>query len=81
MPADGAGDDGLLAARRERALQALVVELPDGVPTKDFSQRSLVKALWALRAVWAVGVRGCVVWLLCVGGVWYIGVQLDLQGR
>src|SRR5439155_14791264 len=34
----------------ERELAAQVVKLPDYVPTKYFSQRSMVKALWALKA-------------------------------
>ncbi|MCC6336372.1 MAG: AAA family ATPase [Myxococcales bacterium] len=41
----------LLADTLERELLAQVVKLPDYVPTKYFSQRSMVKALWALRAV------------------------------
>ncbi|MBI3183599.1 MAG: AAA family ATPase [Myxococcales bacterium] len=40
----------LLADAVERELQAQVVKLPDYVPTKYFSQRSTVKALWALKA-------------------------------
>lgn len=45
--------DGLerLADHLERELQAQVTKLPDYVPTKYFSQRSLVKAMWALKAV------------------------------
>lgn len=34
----------------ERELLAQVTRLPDYVPTKYFSQRSMVKALWALKA-------------------------------
>ncbi|HEX4621399.1 MAG TPA: AAA family ATPase, partial [Myxococcaceae bacterium] len=34
----------------ERELQSQVVKLPDYVPTKYFSHRSVVKALWALKA-------------------------------
>ncbi|MEW5737798.1 MAG: AAA family ATPase [Myxococcota bacterium] len=41
----------LLADTLERELLAQVVKLPDYVPTKYFSQRSMVKALWALKAV------------------------------
>ncbi|MBN1207315.1 MAG: AAA family ATPase [Myxococcaceae bacterium] len=40
----------LLADGLERALTAQVSKLPDYVPTKYFSQRSVVKALWALKA-------------------------------
>ncbi|MCP3143291.1 AAA family ATPase [Pyxidicoccus xibeiensis] len=40
----------LLADALERALAAQVSKLPDYVPTKYFSQRSAVKALWALKA-------------------------------
>ncbi|HLL55078.1 MAG TPA: AAA family ATPase, partial [Myxococcaceae bacterium] len=40
----------LLADELERALQSQVAKLPDYVPTKYFSQRSIVKALWALKA-------------------------------
>ncbi len=40
----------LLADGLERALTAQVAKLPDYVPTKYFSQRSVVKALWALKA-------------------------------
>ncbi|ADO71419.1 AAA family ATPase [Stigmatella aurantiaca] len=40
----------LLADGLERALMAQVSKLPDYVPTKYFSQRSVVKALWALKA-------------------------------
>jgi MoxR-like ATPase len=40
----------LLADALERALAAQVSKLPDYVPTKYFSQRSVVKALWALKA-------------------------------
>lgn len=43
----------LLADKLERALLQHVVKLPDYVPTKSFSQRSVVKALWALKA-WVV---------------------------
>lgn len=35
----------------ERELVAQVARLPDYVPTKYFSQRSMVKALWALKAI------------------------------
>lgn len=51
VPADVSEALERLADGLERALQAQVVKLPDYVPTKYFSQRSLVKALWALRAV------------------------------
>ena len=40
----------LLADGLERSLTAQVSKLPDYVPTKYFSQRSVVKALWALKA-------------------------------
>ena len=40
-----------LADTLERELLTQVVKLPDYVPTKYFSQRSMVKALWALKAV------------------------------
>jgi MoxR-like ATPase len=40
----------LLADGLERSLMAQVAKLPDYVPTKYFSQRSVVKALWALKA-------------------------------
>ncbi|WP_338865788.1 AAA family ATPase [Myxococcus stipitatus] len=40
----------MLADGLERALTAQVSKLPDYVPTKYFSQRSVVKALWALKA-------------------------------
>ncbi|OJT22786.1 AAA family ATPase [Archangium sp. Cb G35] len=40
----------LLTDELERALTAQVSKLPDYVPTKYFSQRSVVKALWALKA-------------------------------
>lgn len=40
-----------LADTLEKELLSQVVKLPDYVPTKYFSQRSLVKALWALKAV------------------------------
>ncbi|WP_224362192.1 AAA family ATPase [Hyalangium versicolor] len=40
----------LLADGLERSLSAQVAKLPDYVPTKYFSQRSVVKALWALKA-------------------------------
>ncbi|KFE66723.1 AAA family ATPase [Hyalangium minutum] len=40
----------LLADGLERSLAAQVSKLPDYVPTKYFSQRSVVKALWALKA-------------------------------
>lgn len=39
-----------LADTLERELLAQVSRLPDYVPTKYFSQRSMVKALWALKA-------------------------------
>lgn len=39
-----------LADGLERELLAQVTRLPDYVPTKYFSQRTLVKALWALKA-------------------------------
>jgi MoxR-like ATPase len=39
-----------LADTLERELLTQVVKLPDYVPTKYFSQRSMVKALWALKA-------------------------------
>ncbi len=39
-----------LADALERELLAQVARLPDYVPTKYFSQRSMVKALWALKA-------------------------------
>lgn len=39
-----------LADTLERELLAQVSKLPDYVPTKYFSQRSMVKALWALKA-------------------------------
>ncbi|MFO0597396.1 MAG: AAA family ATPase [Myxococcaceae bacterium] len=39
-----------LADSLERELLAQVARLPDYVPTKYFSQRSMVKALWALKA-------------------------------
>lgn len=39
-----------LADTLERELLAQVARLPDYVPTKYFSQRSMVKALWALKA-------------------------------
>lgn len=42
-----------LADNLERALTEQVAKLPDYVPTKTFSQRSLVKGLWALKA-WVV---------------------------
>lgn len=35
----------------ERELLAQVAKLPDYVPTKYFSQRSMVKALWVLKAI------------------------------
>jgi hypothetical protein len=41
----------LLAEALERELLTQVVKLPDYVPTKYFSQRSIVKALWALKSV------------------------------
>jgi hypothetical protein len=41
----------LLAEALERELLLQVSRLPDYVPTKYFSQRSIVKALWALKAV------------------------------
>lgn len=40
----------LLADHLERLLFAQVAKLPDYVPTRYFSQRSVVKALWALKA-------------------------------
>ncbi len=40
-----------LADALERELLAQVTRLPDYVPTKYFSQRSMVKALWALKAI------------------------------
>jgi len=40
----------LLADELERVLQQQVSRLPDYVPTKYFSQRTMVKALWALKA-------------------------------
>ncbi|MDY7230781.1 AAA family ATPase [Hyalangium rubrum] len=40
----------LLADGLERSLSAQVAKLPDYVPTKYFSQRSVVKAMWALKA-------------------------------
>ncbi|MDQ3266361.1 MAG: AAA family ATPase [Myxococcota bacterium] len=40
----------VLADQLERLLQAQVARQPDYVPTKYFSQRSVVKALWALKA-------------------------------
>ncbi len=40
----------MLADGLERTLQEKVAKLPDYVPTKYFSQRSTVKALWALKA-------------------------------
>jgi MoxR-like ATPase len=40
----------LLADGLERSLSAQVSKLPDYVPTKYFSQRSVVKAMWALKA-------------------------------
>ncbi|MFT3709286.1 MAG: AAA family ATPase [Archangium sp.] len=40
-----------LADSLEKELLAQVAKLPDYVPTKYFSQRSMVKALWALKAV------------------------------
>jgi len=40
----------LLTEALERALAVQVSKLPDYVPTKYFSQRSVVKALWALKA-------------------------------
>jgi MoxR-like ATPase len=39
-----------LADSLERELLGQVAKLPDYVPTKYFSQRSMVKALWALKA-------------------------------
>lgn len=39
-----------LADTLERELLSQVSKLPDYVPTKYFSQRSMVKALWALKA-------------------------------
>ncbi|WP_375744110.1 MoxR family ATPase [Corallococcus interemptor] len=40
----------MLTDALERALVAQVSKLPDYVPTKYFSQRSVVKALWTLKA-------------------------------
>lgn len=40
----------VLADTLERELTAQVARLPDYVPTKYFSQRTMVKALWALKA-------------------------------
>ncbi len=40
----------LLSDELERELLAQVAKLPEYVPTKYFSQRSVVKALWALKA-------------------------------
>ena len=40
----------LLSDELERALQQQVSRLPDYVPTRYFSQRSVVKGLWALKA-------------------------------
>lgn len=40
----------VLADTLERELMAQVTRLPDYVPTKYFSQRTMVKALWALKA-------------------------------
>lgn len=40
-----------LADVLERELLGQVARLPDYVPTKYFSQRSMVKALWALKAI------------------------------
>ncbi|MCA2980953.1 MAG: AAA family ATPase, partial [Myxococcaceae bacterium] len=40
----------VLADTLERELAAQVMRLPDYVPTKYFSQRTMVKALWALKA-------------------------------
>ena len=40
-----------LADALERELLSQVARLPDYVPTKYFSQRSMVKALWALKAI------------------------------
>ncbi len=40
-----------LADALERELLAQVTKLPDYVPTKYFSQRSMVKALWVLKAI------------------------------
>lgn len=40
-----------LADVLERELLAQVAKLPDYVPTKYFSQRSMVKALWVLKAI------------------------------
>ncbi|MBF5041132.1 AAA family ATPase [Aggregicoccus sp. 17bor-14] len=39
-----------LAEELERLLAARTAQLPELLPTKTFSQRSLVKALWVLRA-------------------------------
>ncbi len=51
VPAHVAEGLETLADTLEKELLTQVVKLPDYVPTKYFSQRSLVKALWALRAV------------------------------
>ena len=40
-----------LADALERDLLSQVAKLPDYVPTKYFSQRSMVKALWVLKAI------------------------------
>jgi MoxR-like ATPase len=40
-----------LADTLERELLAQVAKLPDYVPTKYFSQRAMVKALWVLKAI------------------------------
>nr|WP_217446501.1 AAA family ATPase [Myxococcus sp. CA040A] len=50
VPSDVLEGVELLADALERALTAQVSKLPDYVPTKYFSQRSAVKALWALKA-------------------------------
>lgn len=40
----------ILADELERLIQEQVSKLPDYVPTKYFSQRTVVKAIWALKA-------------------------------
>lgn len=51
VPAAVAEGLELLADTLEQELAAQVSRLPDYVPTTYFSQRSMVKALWALKAV------------------------------
>lgn len=41
----------VLSDALERQLQAQASRMPDYVPTKYFSQRTMVKALWALKAI------------------------------